>query len=70
MRFCAAFDTWNDEKTDWKAVNREMFDRYNIHTISRLKKFMSKNCEYGGLVFDSEKKMVMLLPLHHDFMNS
>lgn len=70
IRFDEAFDTWNDEETDWEAVNREMFDRYNIRVIRDLERFMSKNCEYGGLVFDSAKKKVILLPFHHDFMNS
>ena len=70
IRFDEAFNTWNDEKSDWKELNRGIFDRYNIHTIRDLERFISKHCEYGGLVFDNVHKKVMLLPFHHDFMNS
>lgn len=61
---------WNDNETNWKMLNREVFEKYSIYTIRDLEKFLAKKCEYGGLAFDYVHRNVILLPFHHDYMNS
>lgn len=57
----------NNDQPD---LTLEVFHEFGIHTLKDLGRYLEKNGEYGGCVHVPWSKQLILIPFHHDFMNS
>ena len=67
-RYDAAMAVLNGEPGP--ELSLEVFARFGIHTLRELEWYLEKHSEYGGYIHVPWTEELVLLPLHHDFINA